>query len=329
MVFEPETINELMTELRQRATGDRAAMRRVARLHDDLKRQPSLEEDADYRAKIAEAVQGFERGGRAIRMTPELRAALMPEQTPSAPEQRQQQPAPEQKGQQQAAPQQQRQSVAGIAAGAAVSGMSKLYAALRPPAPTTRPPWEEAPQPLGERLAAFERRRKENAAANQVQAAQQAGERAQDALQALSALPGAAPLARVRDAAQGEPGGAQAVVAEMKPGGRFADLRAAFNAALAQDRPFGFAYDKAVREVTAYGQARLTTPSDGFEGMDTAIAQASAALPGRKDGKSVHDDIAEKARQVAEFLKTAVQRIGAAISGTPKPTTAPTLSMTP
>ncbi len=92
----------------------------------------------------------------------------------------------------------------------------------------------------------------ETATANQAQAVQQAGERAQSALEALGTMPGGATLARVREAAQSEPGGVQAVVEGMKPGGRFADLRTAFNAALAQDCGFASAYDGVMRDVTAY-----------------------------------------------------------------------------
>jgi len=317
-MFDPETMGELMTELRQRAAGDRAAERRVARLADELKRQPGLEDDARFRSRVAEAVQGFERGGAAIPMTPELRATLVPE-APKA-------PAPEQ--QRQAAPQPQTQT----RAGAAINSMAQLYAALRPPAPATPPPWEQAPQPLGDKLRAFERRTAETAAANQTHAAQQAGERALSALDGLSATPGGATLARVREAAHGEPGGVGAVVAGMAPGGRFAELRTVFNAALAQDRRFASAYDGAVRDVVAYGQARLKMDSgDGFDAMDRTVGQASQALPGRKPGKSVQDEIAEKALQVAEFLKAAVLRIGAAISSAPasKPAASPKLAMMP
>lgn len=317
-MFDPETMGELMTELRQRAAGDRAAEQRVARLVDELKRQPGLEDDARFRSRVAEAVQGFERGGAAVPMTPELRAMLVPE-APKA-------PAPEQ--QRQAAPQPQTQT----RAGATLNSMVQLYAALRPPAPATPPPWEQAPQPLGDRLRAYERRMAETAAVNQVQAAQQAGERAVSALDGLSATPGGVSLARVRDAAQSDPGGIQAVIEGMKPGGRFAELRTAFNAALAQDRSFASAYDRAVRDVVAYGQARLKMDSgDGFDAMDRTVGQASQALPGRKPGKSVQDEIAEKALQIAEFLKAAVLRIGAAISSAPAPKLAasPKLAMTP
>lgn len=185
---------------------------------------------------------------------------------------------------------------------------------------------------MGDRLRAYERRTAETAAANQVHAAQQAGERALSTLDGLSATPGGVTLARVRDAAQSDPGGIQAVVEGMKPGGRFAELRTAFNAALVQDRAFASAYDRAVQDVTAYGQARLKAgDGDGFDAIDRIIGQGVQALPGRKNGKSVQDELAEKAAKVAEFLKNAVLRVGAAISSAPapKPGTSPTLAMTP
>ena len=204
--------------------------------------------------------------------------------------------------------------------------MTQLYAALRPPAPTNPAPWVQAPQPLGDRLAAFERRATENVITSQTQAAQLAGERAQAALEKLGTGPGGAILGKIKEAAQNEPGGMPAVVAEMAPGGRFTDLRTAFNAALVQERAFASAYDRAVSGITEYGGARMklsdtlgkrqmdmTAINDQFEGMDRTIGQASEALPGRKDGKSIQDELAEKAAKLAEFLKAMVQRIGNAI----------------
>ncbi len=307
-MFDPSTMGELVTELRQRATGDRAAERRVAQLADELKRQPALEDDAGFRSRIAEAVQTFERNGAAVPMTPELRALLAPEPQ-----------------------QQQRQTLASAAAGSAIGAMSSLYAALRLPAPAAPALWEQAPQPLGARLKAFEARMAETAVANQVKAAQVAGEHAMDALDGLSTLPGGGTLARVRDAAANDPGGIQAVVEGMRPDGRHARLRIAFDTAL-QDRTFASAYDRAVQGVAAYGQARVKAGhTDGLDALDRTIGQGVQALPGRKPGASAWDELAEKARQAAEVLKNAVLKVGAALSSvpTPKPSTSPTLTMTP
>ena len=190
---------------------------------------------------------------------------------------------------------------------------------------------------MGSRLEAFERRSAENAIVSQTQAAQAAGERAQATLDKLGSGPGGAILNQIKEAAQNEPGGMPAVVAEMAPGGRFADLRTAFNATLVQERAFASAYDRAVSGIGAYGEARMkladtygsrqmdvSAINGQFEGMDKAIGQASEALPGRKDGKSVQDEIAEKAAKLAEFLKAMVQRIGNAIRPGEAPDATPT-----
>lgn len=308
MTFDAENMPELIELLSRRDANNR-------KMENELKRRPALERDAGFISRVADAVQRLEHDGARLPITQELRARLAPEPKPPAPEQ-----------QRQAAPQQTQ-----TRAGAAVSAMSQLYAALRPPAPATPPPWEQAPQPLGDRLRTYERRMAETATANQMRAVQQAGERAVSALDGLSSLPGGATLARVRDAAQSDPGGIQGVIEGMKPGGRHARLRTAFDTAL-QDRGFASAYDGAVRDITAYGQARLKVgDADGFDATDRIIGQGVQALPSRKDGKSVQDDLAEKAAKLAEFLKQAVLRVGNAISSTPaqKPGTSPTLAMIP
>ena len=222
MTFDAENMRELTELLSRRDAGNR-------KLETELRDRPALERDARFIARVADAVQRLEHNGAALPITQELRARLAPE-----------------------TPAQQRQTLAGAAAGSAVSAMAKLYEALRPPAPATPPPWEQVPQPLGARLKAFEVRMAENATANQVMAAQQVGERAVSSLDGLGALPGGATLARVRDAAQSDPGGIQAVVEGMKPGGRHARLRTAFDKAL-QDKGFASAYDGAARDVLAYG----------------------------------------------------------------------------
>ena len=302
MTFDAENMPELMELLSRRDANNR-------KLENELNRRPALERDAGFIARVADAVQRLEHDGARLPITQELRARLAPE----APEA----PAP-----------QQRQTLAGAAAGSAIGAMAKLYDTLRPPAPATPAPWEQMPQPLGDRLRAFEQRRAETAVANQVQAARMAGEQAVSALDGLSALPGGATLARVRDAAQSDPGGIQGVIEGMRPGGRHARLRTAFETAL-QDRKFTLAYNGAVRDVMAYGQARLKVDGEGLDALDRTIGQGVQALPSRSYSKSVQDDLAEKARQFTELLKNAVLRVGAALSSAPKPGASPGLTMAP
>ena len=351
----PATVAELVAELGRQAMGNAKAERYVAGLAEEIKSRPELEADPKFLKRVLNTTQSLERDGASIPMTQELRdlvaektaasaapsATTQPPSEPAAAVQastRQNTQATQQAptapaGQAAAQPQRQNRAI-----GALGTAMTQLYAALRPPAPTNPAPWEQTPQPLGDRLAAFERRATENAITSQTQAAQLAGERAQTALEKLGTGPGGAILGRIKEAAQNEPGGMPAVVAEMAPGGRFADLRTAFNAALVQERAFASAYDRAVSGITEYGGARMklsdtlgkrqmdvTAINDQFEGMDRTIGQASEALPGRKDGKSIQDELAEKAAKLAEFLKNMVQRIGNAI----RPAAAPAEAVMP
>ncbi len=343
----PATVAELVTEMRKRATSDPKAEKYIVGLIEEIRERPELKTDPEFLKRVAGSAQSLERDGATIPMTQELRDLVAPRtsapavpppttQPPSDPATTRQNTQATQKtpnasaGQTAGQPQMQNRAVAAFG-----SAMSQIYAALRPPQPATPPPWEQTPQPLGSRLEMFERRSAENAITAQTQAAQSAGERAQATLEKLGTGPGGAILNQIKEAAQNEPGGMPAVVAEMAPGGRFADLRTAFNATLVQERAFASAYDRAVSGIGAYGEARMklsdtygsrqmdvSAINGQFEGMDKAIGQASEALPGRKDGKSVQDEIAEKAAKLAEFLKSMVQRIGNAIRPAATPTEA-------
>ncbi len=351
----PAMVAELVTEMNKHATGDPKAEKYIVGLIEEIRERPELGTDPEFLKRVAGSAQSLERGGATIPMTRELRDLVAPRTTapavpppttqpPSDPAATRQNTQATQKapnasaGQPAGQPQMQNRAIAAFG-----SAMSQIYAALRPPQPATPPPWEQTPQPLGSRLEAFERRSAENAITAQTQAAQLAGERAQATLEKLGTGPGGAILNQIKEAAQNEPGGMPAVVAEMAPGGRFADLRTAFNATLVQERAFASAYDRAVSGIGAYGEARMklsdtygsrqmdvSAINGQFEGMDKAIGQASEALPGRKDGKSVQDEIAEKAAKLAEFLKSMVQRIGNAIrpaemlaAASPTPAAAP------
>ena len=344
----PATVAELVAELRRQAAGNAKAEKHITELAEEIGNRPELEADPQFQTRVVGAAKSLGLNGAAIPMTQELRdfiasttsapttplASSEPTSTPQA--QAPTRPTVQQSSTastgQAVQPQMQNRAI-----GALSSAMAQLYAALRPPTPATPPPWEQAPQPLGDRLAAYERRAADNAITAQTHAAQMAGERAQATLEKLGTGPGSAVLGQIKEAAQNEPGGMPAVVAEMAPGGRFAGLRTAFNAALVQERAFASAYDRAVAGISDYGGARMklndtlgsrqmdvTAINSQFEGMDKAIGQASEALPGRKDGKSVQDEIAEKAAKLAEFLKNMVKRIGNAIRPAETPAAAPT-----
>lgn len=345
----PATVAELVAEMSRQANNPKAA-KYIAELAKEIASRPDLEADPKFQKLVVGTVQRLEREGATVPMTQELRDFITPKiPSPTAPlseptsttqaqtttrqdTQATQQTATAAAGQPTGQPQMQNRAI-----GALGSAMAQIYAALRPPQPANPPPWEQAPHPLGSRLEAFERRSADNAITAQTRAAQLAGEQAQATLAKLGAGPGSAILNQIKEAAQNDPGGMPTVVAEMAPGGKFANLRTAFNAALVQERAFASAYDRAVSGISAYGDARLklndtfgnrqmdvSAINSQFKEMDKAIGQASEVLPGRKDGKSVQDEIAEKAAKLAEFLKETVQRIGNAVRPAQAPAETPT-----
>ena len=126
---------------------------------------------------------------------------------------------------------------------------------------------------------------------------------------------------RIREAARSEPGGMATVLSEMREGGRFADLRQQFNNALQTERGVTAAYDTAAAALARYGQNRTEIEqviarrpdaanlSPKFEQMDTQIGEAAASTASRRDGKTMVDDLAQKA---AELLRRAVDTVRSA-----------------
>jgi hypothetical protein len=156
--------------------------------------------------------------------------------------------------------------------------------------------------------------------------AERSGRAALDALAAYRTGEGAIVMNRIRAAARAEPGGMPEVLAEMRQGGRFADLRQEFNNALETERGGAAAYDKAAAALARYGQDRIgieqviarrrdaTNLSAKFEQIDARIGEASANMPSRRDGKSMIDDLAQKA---AELLSRAADAVRSAFNRGP------------
>ena len=154
-----------------------------------------------------------------------------------------------------------------------------------------------------------------------LQQAERSGRAALNSLEAFRTGEGATVMNRIREAAHSEPGGMAAVLSEMRVGGRFADLRQQFNNALETERGVTAAYDKAAAALARYGQQRVgieqviarrpdaANLSAKFEQMDAQIGEAAAGTPSRRDGKSMVDDLAQKA---AELLHSAVDAVRSA-----------------
>ena len=239
-------------------------------------------------------------------------------------------------------PAQQRGTTAGQQQAHARGPLDTILAGMRGrdqgPGATRDPPHT----PMAGRLAAFERQMQESAGERALQRAERSGRTALKALDAFRAGEGATVMNRIREAARSEPGGMAPVLSEMRVGGRFADLRQQFNNALESERGVTAAYDKAAAALARYGQHRAgieqviarrpdaANLSAKFEQMDAQIGEAAAGTPSRRDGKSMVDDLAQKA---AELLQRAVDAVrstfGRSQSAEATSRAAPASAMTP
>jgi hypothetical protein len=179
------------------------------------------------------------------------------------------------------------------------------------------PPWEPPHTPMKARFADFEQRMSAEKDTKVVGRAEQNGQAALEALQGFQNNEGAGIMSRIRDAARNNPGGMEGVLSEMRPGGRFADLRTQFNSALDHDRGFAAAYDKASTALAQYGDSRTAadaiiakSPAAGlgakFEALDAQIGEAAGKTPSSRDGMSKLDDIT---KQLAEIFQRAVDGV--------------------
>jgi len=149
--------------------------------------------------------------------------------------------------------------------------------------------------------------------------AEKSGVRAIEATEQFIQGPGRGVLGKMETAASTEPGGMQTVFREMRPGGRYANLRTEFDNAYQQDQIFRSAYDKMVDSVTRFGRDRDAVTNnftqrnldpaqlDGrFQRAEESLGEAMSKIPGKQSGKSALDEMAEK---LAEVLRAAVDRI--------------------
>ena len=200
---------------------------------------------------------------------------------------------------------------------------------------TGSPPWEPPHTPMKARFTEFEERLGAEKDTKAVARAEQNGQAALDALQGFQNNEGAGIMSRIREAARNNPGGMEGILSEMRPGGRFADLRTQFNSALEHDRGFAAAYDKASTALAQYGDSRTAvdaiiakSPTAGlgakFEALDAQIGEAAGKTPSSRDGMSKLDDIT---KQLAEIFQRAVDGVksvfnraaGAEASSRPSP----------
>jgi hypothetical protein len=217
-----------------------------------------------------------------------------------------------------------------------------IFRALRDPNAPAREPWDSPLTPLGPRIGPFEAKLDARANERQLAEAERAARTAQDALRQFSQGPGASVLNKIRDAARAEPEGFHGVMTEMREGGKYADLRKQFNTALATERGLGAAYDRATIALSQYGAQRTaadaiisrrpdaTALSSRFEQMDAELGQSASAIPGRKDGQSALDEVADKAREIMTKAVDAIRSMfGRKATATAAPSASPSAAPVP
>jgi len=182
---------------------------------------------------------------------------------------------------------------------------------------------DPTPTPLSDRVNAFEQRLKEGRDEKSFYGAEQSGKIAVEAMQSFATGPGAGVMNRIREAAKSDPSGLAGVMAEMRVGGIYGDLRIQFDGAMQREKGFAAAYDRATAAVGQYGKDRIAVDTvatqrpdaeavlDRFQKLDGQIGSAVSETPGRKDGTSAMEDMAAKA---AEILSRAIDRVRAAFS---------------
>ena len=187
-------------------------------------------------------------------------------------------------------------------------------------------PWDPNPTPLGPRLSAFQEKMVAGRDEIAIRDVEKSGRAALDALEGFRTGEGAVVMNRIQQAARSEPGGMAGVLAEMREGGRFSDLRQQFNNALADEKGVTQAYDKAASALARYGQDRVgieqviarrpdaANLSAKFEQMDAQIGEAAAGTPSRRDGKNMVEDLA---RQAAELIQRAVDTVKSVFNRSP------------
>lgn len=188
--------------------------------------------------------------------------------------------------------------------------VAQALAALARHAQQEHPNWDRQPTSVVDRSArhenVFQQRRDEAT----IQGAEKSQRAAMEAVQAFAQGPASNILTKIQDAAKAEPGGMQAVLSEMREGGRFASLRSQFNADLVVERGAAAAWDRMAGSLQQYGADRAAVAAIGarqntaaalearFERMDAEIGKAASIIPSKHDGKSVIDDLSDKFREI-------------------------------
>jgi hypothetical protein len=210
--------------------------------------------------------------------------------------------------------------------------LDTLTAALRGNGNIENAPWTPETTPFGDRLRSYEARVAGRDQDSVIGRVEKSARIAVEALDGFRNAEGAAVMNRIQSAARAEPGGMASVLSEMRAGGRFSDLRQAFNVALNDDKGFTQAYDKAAAALARYGEGRqqveqiIAKRPDAanltakFEQLDGQIGERASGTPSRNEGKNMLDDIS---KTIAEIIQNATDKVRAMFSRAPAASASP------
>ena len=217
------------------------------------------------------------------------------------------------------------------AGAAVVSAMLRGFQMLGEAVPP--PPWEAMTTNFGDRLKAFEDRRQAASDQKIIAGVEQSGANALSALQSFTNNEGAVMMSRINQAARSDPNGLEGVLADMRPGGKYAGLRQQFNGAINDEKGFAAAYDKALEAVGRYAYDRkaaapiVARNADApavtarLEALEQNVGERMAGIPSLSDGKAMLEDLRKQAAEVfkavADGIKNLFQRAGASPSPSP------------
>ena len=195
--------------------------------------------------------------------------------------------------------------------------------ALRRPEPDTPAPWDQQLTPLKSRIERWKENDKNNSEEASLKAAERSGHLAMQALRSFANAPESNVMAKIKQAAKNDPDGEAGVVAGMREGGPYQDLRHTFNADLVREKGFAAALDHVTAAVNKYGadrtaadtiaasRADAATINARFENLDAEVFKSASSTPSRSDGKSQMEELGDRA---AELAKKAVEAFKAAFS---------------
>ena len=189
---------------------------------------------------------------------------------------------------------------------------------MRRPAPLNPAPWTVPAPALGPRIAQFEQRLADGRTERLIQNAERSGTAMMAAMERFAGGPGRGIMSKLEGVAANEPGGLPAVIAGMKPGGRYAAERAEFDTAL-RDPAVSAAYDTIAGSAAQYARDRYAVSNnlhtrkldpgslgDRFETIEASLGEQASSIPGREAGK---DALGEMAQKLAELLRRAMERV--------------------